>query len=97
MRCASPDCVVGTQKKDTEFKLNGVAEVRTSKSEDVRIKDDSYSVISDLNCGRISTLPTRPRLSVVRLLKKYTEARHRSELDRNFYSCKVCLQLTCLI
>jgi hypothetical protein len=40
MRYASQVCVVGTQKKDTEVTLNGVAEVRTSKSADLRIEHD---------------------------------------------------------
>ena len=97
MRCASTDCVFGTQKKETEVTLNGVADVRSSRSADVRIKHDSDSAISDLNCGRISTLPTRPRISVVQLLKNYSEARHRTEFSRNFYSCKICFQLTSLL
>jgi hypothetical protein len=97
MRCASPDCVFGTQKKETEVTLNGVADVRSSKSADVRIKHDTDSAISDLNCGRISTLPTRPRISVLQLLKYYSEARHRTEFSRNFYSCKICFQLTSLL
>ena len=40
MMCASQDCVVGTQKKDTEVTLNGLELVRTSKSADDRIKHD---------------------------------------------------------
>jgi hypothetical protein len=96
MRCASPDCVVGTQKKDTEVTLNGVAEVRTSKSADVRIKHDSESAMSFVNGGRISIVPTRPRMSVVQLLKDYSEARHRTEFSHSFYSCKICFQVTSL-
>ena len=95
MRCASPDCVVGTQKKDTEVTLNGVAAaVTTSKCADVRRKQDSESAISVMNVGRISIVPTKPRMSVVQLLKDYSEARHRTEFSRKFYSCKICFQVT---
>ena len=72
MSCASPDCVVGTQKKDTEVTLNGVAEVRSSKSADIRIKHDSDSANSVANGGRTSIVPTKPRMSVVQLLKEYS-------------------------
>lgn len=94
VRCASPDCVVGTQKKDTEVTLNGVAEVTTSKSAGVRRKHDSESAMSVVNGGRRSIVPTRPRMSVVQLLKDYSEARQRTEFSRNFYSCKICFQVT---
>jgi hypothetical protein len=85
MSCASPDCVVGTQKKDTEVKLNGVAEVRTSKSADGRMKHYSESATSVENGRRISIVPTRPKVSVVQLLKDYSESRQRTEFSRNFY------------
>jgi len=62
MSCASPDCVDGTQKEDTEVILNGVAEVRTSKSADVRIKHDSESAMTVVNGGRISIVSTIPRM-----------------------------------
>lgn len=94
MKCASPDCVVGTQKKDTEVTQNGVAEVTTSKSADVRRKHDSESAMPVVNDGRMSIVPTRPRMSVVQLLKDYSEARRRTEFSRNFYSCKICFQVT---
>lgn len=94
MRCASPDCAVGTRKKDTEVTLNGVAEVTTSKSADVRRKHDSESAMSVVNGGRISIVPARPMMSVVQLLKDYSEARHWTEFSRNFYSCKICFQVT---
>lgn len=92
VRCAPLDCVVGTQKKDTEVTLNGVAEVTTSDVADVRRKHDSESAMSVMNGGRISNVPTRPRMSVVQLLKEYSEARHHTEFSRNFYSCKICFQ-----
>ena len=78
-RCASSDCVVGTQKKGTEITLKDVAEERTSKSAHVTIKHDSES-----------------EMSVVQLLKDYSEARHQTEFSRNFYSCKICFQVTSL-
>jgi hypothetical protein len=96
MKCASSHCVVGTQKEDTEVTLKGVAEVRTSKSADVRKKHDSESAMSVMNCGRISILPTIPRMSVVQLLKDYSEAGHWKELSCNFYSCKICFQVNSL-
>jgi len=95
-RCAFSDCVFGTQKKDTEVTLKSVAEVRTSKSSDVTIKLDSESEISVVNCGRISIVPTRPIMSLVQLLKYYSEARHQTEYSRNFYSCRICFQVTSL-
>ena len=95
-RCASPDCVVGTQKKDPEVTLNGIAEVRTSKPADVTKKPDSQSAMSVENGGRKSIVPTRPRMLVVQLLKDYSEARLRTEFSRNFYSCKICFQATSL-
>ena len=51
MRCASQDCVVGTQKKDTEVTLNGLEVVRTSKYADDNIKHDSKSAMSFVTCG----------------------------------------------
>ena len=96
MSCASSDCVVGTQKEDTEVTLNGVAEVRTSKSANVRIKHDSESAMSVVNVGRMTIVPTRPRISVVQLLKDYSEARHWKEFSRTFYSCKIRFQVTSL-
>jgi len=93
MRCASPDCVVGTQTKDAEVTMNGVAEVTTSRPADVRKKHDSESAMSVVNGARMSIVPTRPRMSVVQLLKDYNEARHRTEFSRNFYSCKICFQV----
>ena len=95
-RCASSDCVVGTQKKGTEITLKDVAEERTSKSAHVTIKHDSESEMSVVNGGRISILPTRTRMSVVQLLKDYSEARHQTEFSRNFFSCKICFQVTSL-
>ena len=62
MRCASPDCVDGTQKEDTEVTLNGVAEVSTSNSADVRITHDSESAMTVVNDGRISIVSTIPRM-----------------------------------
>jgi hypothetical protein len=94
MRCASPDCVVGTQKKDTEVTLNGVAEVTTSNSADVRRKHDSESAMSIVSGERMFSVPTIPRMSVVKQLKDYSEARHRIEFSRNFYSCKICFQVS---
>jgi hypothetical protein len=97
MRCAPLDCVVGMQKKDTEVTLNGVAEETTSGTAGVRRKHDSESAMSIVNGRRISDVPTRPRMSVVQLLKEYSEARHRTEFSRNFYSCKICFQVISLI
>ena len=96
MRSASEDCVAAIQKEDTEVTLKGVAEVRTSKSADFRKKHDSESAMSVMNCGRISILPTIPRMSVVQLLKDYSEAGHWKELSRNFYSCKICFHVNSL-
>ena len=97
-RCAYPHCVVGSQKKDTEVALNVVAQVRISKSADVRIEHDSESAMSVVNGVRISIVPTTPRMSVVQLLKDYSEARHRTEeFIRKFYSCQICFQVTSLI
>ena len=93
-RCASLDCIAETQTKDTEVTLNGVAELTTSNSADVRKKHESESAVSIVNGGRISNVPTRPRMSVIQLLKEYSEARHRTEFSRNFYSCKICFQVT---
>ena len=57
MRCASPDCVVGTQKKGTEFTLICVAEVRSFKFADDKIKHDSESAMPVVNVWRISIVP----------------------------------------
>lgn len=97
VKCASLDGVAGTQKKDTEAPLNAVAEVTTSESADVGRKRDSESALSIFNDGRISNVPTVPRMSVVQLLKEYSEARYRTEFSRNFYSCKICFQVTSLV
>jgi len=52
--------------------------------------------MSFVNCGRISIVPTRPKMSVVQLLKGYSEAWHRTEFSRKFYSCKICFQVSSL-
>jgi hypothetical protein len=91
---ASQDCVVGTQKKDVEVALHGVECVKASESTAVRRKHNSQSVQSTVNIGRRYNAPTRPRVSVVRLLKEYNEARQRTEFNRNIYTCKICFQVT---
>lgn len=92
---ASQDSIVGTKKKDVEVALNVVG-VKPSKSTAVRRKHNSQPVQSTVNSGR-RYAPTRPRMSVVRLLREYDEARQRTEFNRNFYTCKICFQVTFLI
>ncbi|XP_023717242.1 E3 ubiquitin-protein ligase RNF14 isoform X2 [Cryptotermes secundus] len=87
---ASEDCIVGTKKKDVEVALNGVG-VKPSKSTVFRRKHNSQPVPSTLNRDR-RYAPTRPRMSVVKLLREYDEARQRTEFNRNFYTCKICFQ-----
>jgi hypothetical protein len=93
---ASQDCVAGTQKKDVEVALNGVEGVKPSESTAVRRKHTSQSVWSTVNSGR-RYAPTRPRMSVVQLLREYDEARQRTEFNRNSYTCKICFEVTFLI
>jgi hypothetical protein len=97
MANASQDCVGGTRKKADEVALNGVEGVKASESTHVRRKHNSQSVKSTVNGGRRYNAPSRPRMSVVQLLKEYNEARQRTEFNRNFHTCKICFQVTSLI
>lgn len=89
---ASEDCVVGTEKRDVEVALYGVEGVKASESAVVRRKHSSRSVQSTMNSGRRYNASTRPKMSVVQLLREYNEARQRTEFNRNVYTCKICFQ-----
>jgi hypothetical protein len=93
----SQDCIVGTQKKDTEVALNGAEGVRPSESTVFRRKLSSQSLQSTANGGRIYNAPCRPRMSIVQLLREYDKTRQRMEFYRNFYTCKICFQVTSLL
>jgi hypothetical protein len=93
---ASQNCTIDNEKKEVEVTVDGVESVKASKSTDVRGKD-SESAQSNVMSDRRSNAPTRPRMSVIQLLKEYNEARQRTEFSRNFYTCKICFQVTFLI
>lgn len=90
---ASEDCVIGTPNKDAEVALNGVEGVKASESA-VRRKHSSQSLQSTVNGGRKCNALMRPRMSLVQLLIEYDEARRQMEFSRNFYTCKICFQVT---
>ncbi|PSN48331.1 hypothetical protein C0J52_03415 [Blattella germanica] len=49
-------------------------------------------------CGdRKYRLPNRPRMSVVKLLREYNEARQKTEFNRSFFTCKICFQVQELV
>jgi hypothetical protein len=85
---------VDTREKGVKATLDGVEGVKSSESADVSRINNSLSLHSDMNGDSRSNAPTRPRMSVIQLLKEYNEDRQQTEFNRNFYACKICFQVT---
>jgi hypothetical protein len=94
---ASQGCTVGSRKKDVEITLDGVEGVKASESADIR-RDQGF-VLAESNAlsGRRFNAVARPRISVVQLLKEYSEGRQQTEFNRNVFTCKICFQVTSLV